>query len=654
MPEPQEEAPIELRRGPWPALIRLVRPLWATPGALLTSLSVIIGVITGLGSTGFAYLLRQAEYLYFGKLWMSLDSETVRLIVLPLLPASGAVLVGLIICYFAPEAEGHGVPEVMDAIVRKRGRIRPRVTAAKAVASALTIGSGGSAGTEGPIIQIGAAVGSSFGQWLKVNPADMRVLIGCGAAAGISSIFNAPIAGVLFAMEVLLRDVSLRSFVPIIVAAVLSTTVTQAILGHNRAIFPVPVGLTEEGLTAPVYAFDYHELGNYVVLGLICGLVAVAFIRLLYKLEDVFHALPVHPVFRPVVGGVCVGLISVGLLLAVHGHMPSRPRGLTAEPGTAHGIQVGVREAMAAVPEQHPPPIMGNGYPVIRQMLEKAAYTDQMTVPWTIWVFLLLWLGKLAVTSITLGSGGSGGVFAPSLFMGATAGGAFGILLHTTGWFAHSSPGGYALVGMAAVVAATIHAPMTGILILFEMTQDYKVILPIMLASVAALTVANRLEPASIYTMKLLRRGVRYGATAALRELQRVFARDIPRQPALKVSADDPVSRLINLARSSLASAFVVVDGDGKYVGIVPDEDLRVALLEPEAVPLLIASELTHKDVPTISLDDTLDVVVDKFTRSDQQCLPVLDPHRPDRPEGLLSRTAVMNRYHHVLAYGAG
>jgi CIC family chloride channel protein len=625
--------------------------LWATPERTLTVLAILIGVTTGVGATGFAALIRLAEWVYFGHLGVWLDSLGLGLILLPLLPASGALLVGLITYYYAPEAEGHGVPEVMDAIVRKRGRIRPRVTAAKAVASALTIGSGGSAGTEGPIIQIGSAIGSSFGQWLRVSPADMRVLIGCGAAAGISSIFNAPIAGVLFAMEVLLRDVSLRSFVPIIVAAVLSSTVTQAILGHNQAIFPVPAMLTEEGL-GPAYEFFWYEIGNYAVLGVVCGLVAVAFIRLLYKVEDGFHAAPLHPVVRPVVGGVLVGLLSVGLLLAAPNRVPNvQPGRIIQESPTGVGGEVDAK-ASAEEAKKHPPPIMSNGYPVIRQTLEPAAYTTRSVVQWSAWVLLLLWLGKLAVTSITLGSGGSGGVFAPSLFLGATIGGAFGMLLQATGFFGVTSPGAYALVGMAAVVAATIHAPLTSTLILFEMTQDYKVILPIMLASVAALTVANRLEPASIYTMKLLRRGVRYGAAAVTRVLQHIYVRDIPREPAFEVLANDPVNTMVALARDSQAVDFVVVDGDGKYVGMVADEDLRIALLEPEAIPLLIASELVRKDVPTVRLDETLDTVVDKFTRSDVQHLPTIDPNDPHRVEGLLNRVVVMNRYHHALATG--
>lgn len=621
-----------------------------SPQRTLTALSALVGVTTGLGATAFAALIILVERFYFELIGGALDRDGMYLVLLPLLPASGGLLVGFLTYYFAPEAEGHGVPEVMSAMSEQGGRIRPRVASAKAVASSLTIGSGGSAGTEGPIIQIGAAIGSGFGQWLRVSPADIRVLVGCGAAAGIASIFNAPIAGVLFAMEVLLRDTSLRSFVPIIVSAVLSSTVTQAILGRNEAIFPIPAQLAGADLTS-IYEFRWYELGNYVVLGVVCGFVGLAFIRALYGSEDLFHRLRVHAVLRPVIGGLIIGVLGILPAWMAPSHLPpiqATPiiRGLEANAVAEMETVEGAEEEERS---HDPPPIMGNGYPVITRTLEPSGYSDGDGVTWSIWFLLLLMVGKLAATSVTLGSGGSGGVFAPSLYVGATVGGAFGLLLQHSGWFGDLSPGAYALVGMAAVVAATIRAPLTASLILFELTRDYRVILPIMISGVVALAISQHFEPSSIYTLKLLRRGIRFGMGAELRILRQISVADLPRTEAVMVRPDEPVDELVRHGRERQAADFVVVDGEGGFLGMVTQEDLRVALLESEAVPLLVVSELMRDDVPLVRLDETLDAVLDKFAGGFGSCLPVLGADRSNEVVGLISRHAVMSRYHAAL-----
>jgi CIC family chloride channel protein len=609
--------------------LRRLGKLFVRSDRLLTMLAFVIGVVTGLGAIGFSHLIEIVSEFYFGVARGQFGGGDRAFWLLPLLPMSGALLVGVITSVLAPEAEGHGVPEVMDAMARKGGRIRPRVAGAKAVASALTIGSGGAAGTEGPIIQIGAAIGSGVGQWLRLSLADIRVLIACGAAAGIASIFNAPIAGVLFAVEVLLRDVSLRSFVPIIIAAVMSCTVTQAFKGNAEAIFPVPAQFTAAG--GEPYHFTVPEFGNYLVLGVVCGLVAVSFVKLLYLSEDLFRRLPVHRILRPVVGAALLGGLVLVSIPLTQGMIPSEPS------------LVGADHAARA----QPPAVMGNGYPVIQQTLEPTAYKAETS--WSLRVLLVLLVAKILATCLTLGSGGSGGVFAPSLFIGATTGGAFGLLVREMPWFSSISPGGYALVGMAAVVAASIHAPLTATLILFELTRDYKVIVPIMLAAVSGLAVAQWIEPASIYTLKLLRRGVRLGSTDA-RLLQRLSVRDVPRVRAPIVSPMDPVDSLIRVMRTTTANDFLVVNEDGAPVGMVLGDDLRTMLLESEAMPLLTVSDIVRDDYPSVQLDETLDVVLDKFAGKPMHSMPVIDSAHPDRVSELITRTAVMNRYHQLLA----
>ncbi len=571
---------------------------WLTSERRLVALGAVVGVVTALGAWGFSALIEAAEWLFFAVLAGAANDAGVYIWILPLLPMSGALLVGLITAYFAPEAEGHGVPEVMDAMARKGGRIRPRVAAAKAVASALTIGSGGSAGTEGPIIQIGAALGSGAGQRLGVTLADIRVLIGCGAAAGIAAIFNAPIAGVLFAVEVLLRDVSLRSFVPIIVAAVGSSTITQALSGHNQAIFPAPVGLIGG---EPLYAFTVGELPNYLLIGVICGLVALTFIKVLYFSEDAFRRLPVHRVARPVVGAALLGLVALGSEWVTSSGRPDLADGRApdAERVLATGKQAAEK-----------PAIMGNGYPVITQALTPTAYrpVEPDAGRWTVWALLALLAAKAAATCLTLGSGGSGGVFAPSLFLGAAVGGAFGLAITNVPLFADANPGAYALIGMAAVVASSIHAPLTATLMLFELTRDYEVIVPIMLASVVGLAVCRFVEPASIYTLKLLRRGVDLHAGQDVSLLKHVSVREQMRtQPATVAANASPVELVAAFVEHPGDSLFVVGDKQ-RLLGVVTHQNSRSLLANANAYEDLLTARdvMLESGFPTIAPTDNL------------------------------------------------
>ncbi|MGE3182594.1 MAG: chloride channel protein [Phycisphaerae bacterium] len=604
--------------------VRGISRLWDNPDRQLWTLALIIGIVTGLGAIAFSKLVDVVLEFSFERVGEPLKLALGSYALFLILPMVGALLVGIITNYFAPEAQGHGVPEVMDSIARKGGKIRPRVAVAKAVSSALTIGSGGSAGTEGPIIQIGAAIGSGFGQWLRVNVNDIRVLIGCGASAGIASIFNAPIAGVLFAVEVLLRDVSQRSFVPIILSAVLSTAVTHAVRGTDTPIFPIPLEFTGAEATH-AYVFSVEEFLNYALLGVVCGLVAVAIIKALYFAEDMFAKLPVHRIVRPVIGAAMLGCLVI-VFMPLLQKIP--------HPG-----------------DVHLPAIMGYGYAVIKQTLATDTYGagGAAAGAWTFSILLILAVTKLTATCFTLGSGGSGGVFAPSLFMGATVGGAFGMLVQHTGFFPDAAPGAYALVGMAAVVAATIHAPLAAALMLFELTQDYKVIIPIMLAAVLALAVSSRIEHASIYTLKLLRKGVRIGS-GDLRMLQRIAVSDLPRIAAPVVAPTDAVDKLVRIMRTSSANDFVVIDKEGEFSGMVLGDDLRTMLLESEAMPLLTVSDVVRADVPLVHMDETLDIVLNKFAGQPMQSIPVVDPQSPSKVRELITRAAVMNRYHQAIA----
>ncbi len=576
----------------------------------LIFISIGIGAATGAFAHLFFYLLEIAHQLCFG------DSEHAglyggRWFMLIVLPSVGALFVGIITQLFAREAKGHGVPEVMDAMYRGGSIIRPRVAAAKAIASAFTIGTGGSAGTEGPIVQIGAAIGSTVGQFLRIQRKQLSVVTACGVAAGIAAIFNAPIAGVLFALEIFLRDFSLRTFSPVVFASVISCSVMHAFRVEDVGLFEVDV-LRNTG-----YMFAGIELPFFLLLGLLCAFAALAFIIVLYAFEDLADRARIPEFLKPVIGALGLGISGV-VFLAIS------PSATNEVPG-----------------------FYGNGYAAIKMLLSTGV------VDMGIGVLLSIMALKLLATCLTLGSGGSGGVFAPSLLIGAALGAAFGKTLHAIGWVDVSSITAYALVGMGAVVAATTHAPLTAIVMLYEITREPKVILPVMFAAMIATVVAQLIKQDSIYTLKLRRRGVQIGSTADLTVLRRVCAADVDFQAVSFIHPEDPVQRLIDLAGETDTTDFVVVDEHADYQGMVTGADVRTALLQPEAVALLVVGELMRASVPMVRPSDTLDTVLGKFARFDIESLPVAGADG-QHIEGLITRRAVISRYHQELSQPLG
>ena len=588
---------------------------------LLIVIGAIIGTLTGFGALGFAGVLTwfeaEVDLLYHGEVG---GVHWVWLIVVPMV---GMGLSGVLIHFFASEAKGHGVPQVMAALIKKGGVIPLRIGIVKVAASVLTVGSGGSAGTEGPIVQIGAVVGSVVGQKLHMDRQRMMTFVGCGAAAGISSIFNAPIAGVFFVLEILLRDFSVRTFTPIVVSSVFSAITTQAFHDANSgAIFAVSASLHDS-------TFQIVELPSFLLLGGVCGLVAVGFTRTLHAFEDIYDGLKIHPMLKPLSGAFLLGLLGIGFLALA---------GLFHNSGEVGGI----------------PAIYGNGYGVIRVLLDPATYSEGAAgvLPVTVVLMAALVVFKCVATSLTLASGGSGGVFAPSLFLGAASGAMIGAgLQHLDLVPDGSTPASYALVGMAAVVAATTHAPLTSILIVFEITQNYYVVLPIMFATVLATVVSQLIDRDSIYTAKLRRAGVLIGNSRDLVLMRRIPVSSVPRTPLPPepIYASDPLSKLITLHAHYHVPDFVVVDQQGRYIGMVTGADIRTALIDREAIPLLLVAELLRSDLPTVAANESLDVVLDRFAENDVASLCLLDPAAPDKPLALISRAKVMKRYQEAL-----
>ncbi|HEY1983456.1 MAG TPA: chloride channel protein [Xanthobacteraceae bacterium] len=424
--------------------------------------ALITGLITGFGAIFFRGLIAAIHNLFFlGIFSVHYDANVFTpagpwgaLIILA--PVFGGLVVTALVTNFAPEARGHGVPEVMDAIYYKEGVIRPIVAAVKSLASAFSIGSGAAVGREGPIIQIGASLGSSIGQLLKLEPWQRITLVAAGAGAGIAATFNTPIGGVMFAIELMMPEVSVRTFLPVALATGTATFVGNWFLGPQPAFF-VP--------TLP--SLGHHPssmiaLGLYALLGAVMGAAAAAFVRSLSAAEDLFEEIK-NPYLRHTIGMLLVGVL-IYALFHFYGHYY----------------------------------VEGVGYATIQAIL-----TNQLT---PLAILPLLYIAKLAATSVSLGSGASGGIFSPSLYMGATLGGAFGLLVNMVHPLPEADIATFAIVGMAAMVAGGTGAAMTAVTMIFEMTRDYGLVMPMILAVALAIGVRRVLSRENIYTVKLVGR----------------------------------------------------------------------------------------------------------------------------------------------------
>ncbi|RPG22485.1 MAG: CBS domain-containing protein [Phycisphaera sp. TMED9] len=607
--------------------------------------NLVLGTATRLGfsrewwmlvvAAGVGLFMGVAGYLFIKPIQMlehqaevfGMESPSLLLWLLPVIPVIGAILTGVLAWLLPSEFNGHGVSNVIFGVTRRQSRLRLRLLARQWIGSTLTIGSGGSAGPEGPIVTIGAVVGSNLARLLRLDAKSGTTLLGCGAAAGLASVFNAPIAGIFFVLEVLLRDFSLRTFTPIVVASVLAAATTQTIIGSNEPLFGVGPSFFADN---PI-PFTIGMTPAFVVFGVVCGLVAVSFIRTMQWSERCFSKIPVPGIIRPGIGALLLGLLGVGYMLMV------APWAMS---GDADPV----------------PPFLGNGYMVIFRLLETESYSDVAgsmlaNGPWILIGVLLLWaVLKIVSTSLTLGSGGAGGLFAPALVVGAIVGSLFGVLVVQTGWFPNVNPAHFALVGMAAMVAATTHAPMTGVMLVYEITQTYSLIVPLMLCAVLSVIVGRLLYRESVYTAELAAAGIRVGSTSDLTLLRQLTVRDVPLMPPVTVRPNDSGQRLLELSERFAVSDFVVVDEKDNYLGMVTGTDLQAALVFREAIPLLQVNEIERTDLPSVVLDDTLDVALDRFSEHDAASLAVLSNTGDGRVIGVLTRTRLMREYQHALA----
>lgn len=529
-------------------------------------IAMIIGIVSGYGAGGFRYMID----FFRSILWRG-DGSFVDIIrITPLylkigIPIIGSVIVALFVNKFAPEAKGHGVPEVMDAVATKNGFIRMRVVLVKALASALSIGSGAAVGREGPIVQIGSAFGSTVGQLFQVSTRRMKTFIGCGAAAGIAATFNAPIAGAIFASEVILGDFSVAAIGPIIISSVFGTVISRSLYGDFPAFIP------------PVYTLhSSYEIIFYIVLGIVTGLTGWLFVKSLYFSEDIFDNLDLPIGIKAAIGGSFLGLLAIFI-----------------------------------------PETLGVGYDSMDRVLSG-------NMPYFLAGALLF--GKVFATSLSLGSGASGGIFAPSLFMGSMLGGTLGSIFHAMYPEITGSSGAYALVGMAAMVAATTHAPITGILIIFEMTSEYTVILPLMVTSIVATVITTRMLDGNIYTIKLKRRGIDIHGGTATNILDKLKVEKIKQQMLEVIQDNASVEELLERMSTSNQHVYYVCDDKKKLSGIITQGMVRRFLNRLEEIPDgATVKDISNAHFPKIRDHVPVHEVLRLLFESDIMAIPVVD-----------------------------
>ncbi len=593
-----------MKKHPFGALLDKVAP---PEGLLLLILAVIIGGSTGLAAVFFIHLIAFIQDRSYTTIELFFPHLGVWSYIL--VPVAGALLAGPLIAWFASEAKGHGVPEVMQALVQRGGRIRPRVAITKIIASALCIGTGGSAGREGPIVQVGSTLGSTVGQVLHLSDERIKNLVSCGAAAGIAATFNAPIAGVAFAIEVLMSGLQVRMFGNVVISAVSASIVSQIFLG-DRPAFSVPSYTLETPLT----------LLFFLLLGLLSAVVGVMFIRMLGWFEEVFDSWDFPLPLKPAVGALLLGVLGV-LYLQL--------------PGVGFDSTQDVQRGVSLIEDI--PKVYGPGFAFIEEALH-----GQVSVT----LLLVLVFLKPLATSFTLGSGNSGGVFAPSLFLGAVFGGLMGTVFHGLQPDIAGPPGAYALVGMAAVFAATARAPLTAMLIVFEMSNDYAMILPLMVAAVSASYLAQTLYSESIYTLKLTRRGIRFDQGRDLDIMQSVRVEEVMNRAPITIVRTDSLATLYQKFQETNFLGFPVLNSDNSLCGIVTLQDLENNLAEGSMnLRNLQVEDVAVMNAITVFPDEAIWVAIQKMAPRDLARLPVVSRDAKGELIGLISRSDILRAY---------
>ena len=560
--------------------------------------AVLTGVIAGLAIVGFRWLIVLSNDYVFLDIGDSFPRDgahnvsdflggfTASTLLVLLIPGVGIALAAFIANRYAVEAKGHGVPEVMSAMARKAGIMRPRVALVKTVVSAICIGSGGSVGQVGPSVQVGSVLGSAVGQTLKLSENGMKTLVACGAAAGLAAIFNAPITGTIFASEVILGNLGLNNITPVLISSVAGSAMARIFLGDEPAFF------------VPAFALESSwELVLYCILGVCAGVLATGFTKTFYTMEDVFGSIHAHYITKAIIGGAIVGV--VGLFL---------------------------------------PQLFGLGFGTIDKLLYNP---DSFSIP----LAIALCLGKIVLTSVTLAAGGSGGVYGPSLFAGASMGCAFGLVFNHIAPFEVASAEAYGVAGMSGFLAGATHAPIQAIFIVFELTGDYHEVVPVMLASVLSAMTAKRLLRYSIYTLKNKRRGERIEIGQDLSLLEKVRVADVMERDFPHVTRDTSFVKVLQTLYKSKMDMVPVLDENGNFYGIVGFHQVRTVIHSEGPQDLIVANDVALRAPLTVTPSANLADVFTELGMLDINSLPVVSDEDPKKLVGVITRGSIVSRY---------
>ena len=563
-----------------PNLRALLDRLQPSPTTVLGSAAIAVGLLVGVGIWLFKLMIHGAEQAAH-HLTTALDAYGVWLHPVPTL--IGGLLVGLILVRFVGHERHHGVAGIIESVALAGGRLRYWRIPAKTIAAALAIGSGASVGPEDPSVQIGANAGSMVGQNLRLSDERTRVLVAAGAASGVAAAFNAPIAGVFFALEIILGEISGSALGVVLLASVVSSVFTQAVSGPQPA-FSIPI--------SPY--FSSLELPFYLGLGLLAGPWSALYVRLIYWAQDLFGRWTAPRWLKPAAAGLLVG--SVGIWL---------------------------------------PQIQGVGYITIEQLLDQVA----MSIP----LLLILVIAKTAMTAVSVGGGFPGGVFAPALFIGATLGGAYGALMDRLVPGMELSPSSFALVGMAALLAGTIHAPLTAILLLFEMTNDYRIILPLMLAVTVALFISQRIQRDSVYMLGLARKGIRIERGRDVEVLEAMTVGEVMDTTVATLTEQTPLDQAAIRLDAARTHGMPVVDAGGRLTAILTIQDIeRGQSTEP---PATTVGDACTRELLIAHADESLGAALRRMSTRDIGRLPVVARDDPSRLVGVLRRSNVIRAY---------
>ncbi|MDY0351224.1 MAG: chloride channel protein [Desulfobulbaceae bacterium] len=557
--------------------------------------TIFIAACIGLMAGGVIILFRESLELVHQVIFVR-GSELLRIneggwrrLLLPLLPLTGAVLLIPLSLMFPGKVNGYAFPRFLRRVNLENGVIEGKNIFIKILATALTIGSGNSAGVEGTIAQIGGALGSKVGQTMRVSGKRMKVYIAAGCAGGIAGIFNAPIAGIFFAAEiVLLGSYEISSFAALVIASAAATVVSRAYYGEFPA-FPIP----DYQVVNP-----FVEFPLYILMALIIGILAVVHIRFFYLVRDRFRELKVHPLVKPLIGALLVGIIGIGF-----------------------------------------PQVMGDGYTYIERTLAGEGL---------IWVMLALVVLKSVATAITLGSGGAGGIFAPALFIGAVIGGAFGSVMHLLLPQYTANPGAYATVGIGAFLAASTHAPMTAIFLLFEMTGNYLIIIPIMITSILGSSIAKSLYQDSIDTVDFTREGINIHEGREVAIMKSIKVGKAITEEVDFISENANINHLLQLFRLAKDSFyFPVVNSKGRMVGVVSMQDVKNILHDEKQRVCYLVGAICSRDVIQLTPDDNLYDAMQLFDLKGIEEIPVVESHEDPWVLGMIKRRDVITAYNH-------